>query len=109
MTVQFLHVLLAMRSSTMCRLMRVSCKSNCRPGKLLKFDIGQGGIQMHDGHPIGADLKFVGAANQRRGRADTCSKVIIMVNENIIMVNEKQLKSVAGLWLCEWHCVTVSG
>ena len=37
---------------------------------------------MHDGHPVGADLKFVGAANQRRGRADVCSKVIVVVELN---------------------------
>lgn len=35
---------------------------------------------MLDGHPIGADLKFVGAANQRRGRADVCSKVFTTVD-----------------------------
>lgn len=32
---------------------------------------------MHDGQPLGADLKYVGVANQRRGRADACSKVAI--------------------------------
>ncbi|KAL3143993.1 hypothetical protein ABBQ32_003801 [Trebouxia sp. C0010 RCD-2024] len=47
-----------------------------RPGKLLRFEIGPGGIQMHDGQPLGADLKYVGVANQRRGRADACSKVL---------------------------------
>lgn len=53
-----------------------SMGSALRPGKLLRFEIGPGGIQMQDGQPTGADLKFVGAANQRRGRADACSKVL---------------------------------
>lgn len=57
--------------------LRDSTCVNCRPGKLLRFEIGPGGIQMHDGQPIGADLKYVGAANQRRGRADACSKVVL--------------------------------
>ncbi len=30
---------------------------------------------MQDGQPSGADLKFTGVANQRRGRADVYSKV----------------------------------
>ncbi len=47
----------------------------CRPGKLLRFDIGPGGLQMQHGQPTGADLKFTGVANQRRGRADVYSKV----------------------------------
>ena len=47
----------------------------CRPGKLLKFDIGDRGIQLQDGQPVGADLRYTGLANQRRGRADSCSKV----------------------------------
>ncbi len=48
----------------------------CRPGKLLRFDIGPGGLQMQHGQPSGADLKFTGVANQRRGRADVYSKVL---------------------------------
>ena len=32
-------------------------------------------MQFKDGEPVGADLHFEGAANQRRGRADACSKV----------------------------------
>lgn len=47
----------------------------CRPGRLLKFDIGSGGIQVQGGQPTGADLQYSGLANQRRGRADSCSKV----------------------------------
>ncbi|DBA86304.1 TPA: hypothetical protein ACH3X2_005543 [Trebouxia sp. C0005] len=49
--------------------------SGLRPGKLLRFDIGPGGLQMQHGQPTGADLKFTGVANQRRGRADVYSKV----------------------------------
>ena len=72
-----------------------------RPGKLLKFDIGPGGIQLHDGQPTGADLKFVGGANQRRGRADVCSKVVYDLN--IKTASE-------AVWrLTLWHCVTVKG
>ena len=47
----------------------------CRPGKLLRFDVGPGGLQTQHGQPTGADLKFTGVANQRRGRADVYSKV----------------------------------
>ena len=48
----------------------------CRPGKLLRFDIGPGGLPTQHGQPTGADLKFTGVANQRRGRADVYSKVL---------------------------------
>lgn len=50
--------------------------SGLRPGKLLRFDVGPGGLQTQHGQPTGADLKFTGVANQRRGRADVYSKVL---------------------------------
>ncbi|DBA77616.1 TPA: hypothetical protein ACH3X1_009415 [Trebouxia sp. C0004] len=50
--------------------------SGLRPGKLLRFDIGPEGLQVQHGQPVGADLKFTGVANQRRGRADVYSKVL---------------------------------
>ncbi|GFR46702.1 hypothetical protein Agub_g8321 [Astrephomene gubernaculifera] len=47
-----------------------------RPGRLLRFSIRQGGITFHEGRPVGADLHYEGPANQRRGRADTFSKIL---------------------------------
>ncbi|GBF92905.1 hypothetical protein Rsub_05741 [Raphidocelis subcapitata] len=47
-----------------------------RPGRLLRFSVGEGGVAFQGGRPSGADLKFEGAANQRRGRADAFSKVL---------------------------------
>ncbi|GFH28305.1 uncharacterized protein HaLaN_26779, partial [Haematococcus lacustris] len=38
-----------------------------RPGRLLKFVVQE---------PCGADLKYVGPGNQRRGRADAFSKIL---------------------------------
>lgn len=46
-----------------------------RPGRLLRFSIREDGLDFHNGELIGADLHFEGLGNQRRGRADTCSKV----------------------------------
>ncbi|PSC69269.1 snurportin-1 [Micractinium conductrix] len=51
-------------------------RDKLRPGKLLKFNIGPGGIVFQDGQPVGADLHFAGPANQRRGRADSASKIL---------------------------------
>lgn len=55
-----------------------SAKTNAviRNGKLLRFTIREGGLQLKDGLPVGADLQFEGMGNQRRGRADTYSKII---------------------------------
>jgi snurportin-1 len=62
-----------------------------RAGRLLKFTLGAGGIQFSSGinidsttsdgyiQPVAADLKFVGVANQRRGRADTLSKILFQM------------------------------
>lgn len=49
---------------------------------LLRFALGPGGFQFHTGsedevcRPMGADLIFKGAANSRRGRADTLTKML---------------------------------
>ncbi|EFJ43250.1 hypothetical protein VOLCADRAFT_42782, partial [Volvox carteri f. nagariensis] len=47
-----------------------------KPGRLLRFSIRQGGITFHEGRPAGADLHYEGPANQRRGRADSFSKIL---------------------------------
>lgn len=47
-----------------------------RPGRLLRFSLGADGIRFEGGRPAGADLKYEGPANQRRGRADAFSKVL---------------------------------
>jgi snurportin-1 len=47
-----------------------------RPGRLLRFSVGAGGLAFQGGRPSGADLRFEGPANQRRGRADAFSKVL---------------------------------
>ncbi|MEW5298940.1 MAG: hypothetical protein WDW36_002009 [Sanguina aurantia] len=47
-----------------------------RVGKLLRFSIREGGITFLAGRPVGADLRYEGLANQRRGRADAFSKVM---------------------------------
>jgi len=47
-----------------------------RAGRLLRFALGPGGVAFCNGQPTGADLRFLGAANQRRGRADTLSKIL---------------------------------
>lgn len=49
----------------------------CRPGKLLRFSIHEGGIQLKDGEPQHVDLCFEGIANQRRGRVDLWTKVLL--------------------------------
>jgi snurportin-1 len=33
-------------------------------------------VQVVDGNPVGADLRYEGSAHSRRGRADTISKVL---------------------------------
>jgi hypothetical protein len=47
-----------------------------RPGRLLRFSLQDGGLSFEGGRPAGADLKYEGPANQRRGRADALSKVV---------------------------------
>lgn len=48
-----------------------------KAGLLLRFKIGPGGFYLGpDGMPIGADLHWLGTANQRRGSADLYSRVV---------------------------------
>ncbi|KAG2451618.1 hypothetical protein HYH02_003399 [Chlamydomonas schloesseri] len=47
-----------------------------KTGRLLRFSIKQGGITFHEGRPCGADLHFEGTVPQRRGRADSFSKIM---------------------------------
>jgi hypothetical protein len=51
-----------------------------RPGRLLRFTLGDGGLTFHEGRPAGADLRYEGPGNQRRGRADTFSKIMFQYN-----------------------------
>ncbi|KAI8470226.1 MAG: hypothetical protein J3K34DRAFT_521574 [Monoraphidium minutum] len=50
-----------------------------RPGRLLRFSVGPGGVAFDGGRPAGADLSYEGPANQRRGRADGLSKLLFQV------------------------------
>ena len=47
-----------------------------RPGRLLRFALGPGGVTFRGGQAVGADLRYEGPANQRRGRADSLSKIL---------------------------------
>lgn len=47
-----------------------------RNGRLLRFSVRNGGLNLRDGELIGAELQFEGLVNQRRGRADMCSKIV---------------------------------
>ncbi len=92
-----------------------------KPGRLLKFILGAGGVQFSSsslppsssfelgsnsggaggGHvqedvvPVGADLKFVGVANQRRGRADTLSKILFQMMARRQPITIEMLEAVA--------------
>lgn len=47
------------------------------PGTPLRFELGPQGFALApDGKPSGADLRLLGAAGSRRGRADALSKVL---------------------------------
>ncbi|GMH32746.1 hypothetical protein BSKO_00580 [Bryopsis sp. KO-2023] len=47
-----------------------------KKGRLVKFTIQEQGIRIVDGEPQSADLHFQGLANQRKGRADSISKIL---------------------------------
>jgi snurportin-1 len=48
-----------------------------RPGRLLRFSLATGGLVLSpEGRPAGADLSYIGPANQRRGRADVMHKIL---------------------------------
>lgn len=46
------------------------------PGMLLRFELGPGGFMLQEGKPVGADLRLLGSAGSRRGRADSMSKML---------------------------------
>lgn len=48
-----------------------------KAGLLLRFRVGPGGFYLgEDGMPVGADLQWVGVANQRRAAADLYSRIV---------------------------------
>ena len=47
-----------------------------KDGLLLRFAVGERGLQIQDGLPVAADLVYEGIANQRRGGADTMTKIL---------------------------------
>ncbi len=61
-------------SSMMCSSLWLK-PSRCRPGRLLQFTIGEGGLQLESGELVAAHLIPVGQANQHRCHADISSKV----------------------------------
>ncbi|KAL4524404.1 hypothetical protein Ndes2437B_g05176 [Nannochloris sp. 'desiccata'] len=84
-----------------------------KPGRLLKFTLGSGGVefsspikidnteqqqqqQQQEMHPVGADLKFIGVANQRRGRADTLSKILFQMMARRQPIRIDMLKTAAS-------------
>lgn len=46
-----------------------------RAGTLLRFAIGGGGLHVVEGQSLSADLQYQGLSHQRRGGADSCTKV----------------------------------
>jgi hypothetical protein len=52
-----------------------------RPGLLLRFGIGERGIQVERDQAPVADLKYQGLANQRRGGPDSFTKVRARVEQ----------------------------
>ena len=50
----------------------------CRPGKLLRFSVQEGGLRFDEGGQLkSGDLRFEALASQSRGHADPCSKVSV--------------------------------
>ncbi|KAG1677386.1 hypothetical protein FOA52_010766 [Chlamydomonas sp. UWO 241] len=68
-----------------------------RPGRLLRFTLGDGGLTFHEGRPAGADLRYEGPGNQRRGRADTFSKIMFQYNAR------RQTITIEALMQCASH------
>jgi snurportin-1 len=71
-----------------------------QPGRLLRFNIREGGIVFNptDGRPVGADLGYAGPANQRRGRADQFSKVVFQwqARRQPVLLADLQAAAAAG-------------
>ncbi|KAF3787128.1 hypothetical protein EJ110_NYTH23695 [Nymphaea thermarum] len=51
-------------------------QNNLLHGNLLRFAVGDGGLDVIDGDIKKADIHFVGKANRVRAFADTCSKIL---------------------------------
>ncbi|KAF5178268.1 snurportin-1, partial [Thalictrum thalictroides] len=49
-------------------------KFELRPGSLVRFAVGDGGMRFFDGKLEAADLQYVGKANRARASADSNSK-----------------------------------
>lgn len=54
-------------------------------------------MQVVDGQPVAADLRFEGASNQRRGRADACSKILFQYLARRQPITIDQLSEAAAL------------
>lgn len=65
-----------------------------KPGRLLRFSIREGGIQFHEGRPVGAALHYEGPANQRRGRCDLLSKILFQYSARRESLTIEQLMNV---------------
>ena len=46
----------------------------------MRFVVGEGGLTIHEGALQSADLHYEGVANQRRGGADSLTKIIFQYN-----------------------------
>lgn len=66
------------------------------PGTLLRFELGPGGFTLLDGRPVGADLRLLGVAGARRGRADTLSKVLSQHLARTCPLTYAELAAAAG-------------
>uniref|UniRef100_A0A1D1ZPW4 Snurportin-1 n=1 Tax=Auxenochlorella protothecoides TaxID=3075 RepID=A0A1D1ZPW4_AUXPR len=66
------------------------------PGTLLRFELGPGGFTLLDGCPVGADLRLLGVAGARRGRADTLSKVLFQHLARTCPLTYAELAAAAG-------------
>ena len=52
-----------------------------RDGALLRFAVGDGGLAIRDGAPVGGDLVYEGLARRRGGRgADAATKIVFQYN-----------------------------
>ena len=50
-------------------------------GALLRFAVGDGGLAIRDGAPVGGDLVYEGLARRRGGRgADAATKIVFQYN-----------------------------
>lgn len=76
--------------------MKSQLGTRLKPGKLLRFTIRTGGIKMDNSRPVLADLQFEGFANQRRGRADSISKILFQYNARRGLINFNKLFDEVG-------------